>query len=186
MNNRFSAIQTHDEEFDFLEEEVAPKSANSQETEAPAEPAPVTAAAAHPAPAHEVSPSRQKILDAKVQLHRKMLEEFNLVALEKLPRDQLVGEIHKFVSDYVNRERLALNNAELEEFVGTIVDEMTGLGPLEPLMRDPEINDILINGHENCFAEVNGVLQPIVIPFKDEAHLTRIVQKIVANVGQEN
>ena len=184
MNNRFSAIQTHDEEFDFLDEEVATEAAPSQQHEAPVEEAPVAAAPAQASSGQEVSPSRQKILDAKVQLHRKMLEEFNLVALEQLPRDQLVNEIHKFVSDYVNQERLALNNAELEEFVGTIVDEMTGLGPLEPLMRDPEINDILINGHENCFAEVKGVLQPIVIPFKDEAHLTRIVQKIVANVGR--
>ena len=184
MNNRFSAIQTHDEEFDFLDEEVASSSAPAQQDEAPVKEAPVAATPAPATPAQDVSPSRQKILDAKVQLHRKMLEEFNLVALEQLPRDQLVSEIHKFVSDYVNQERLALNNAELEEFVGTIVDEMTGLGPLEPLMRDPDINDILINGHENCFAEVKGVLQPIVIPFKDEAHLTRIVQKIVANVGR--
>ena len=182
MNNRFSAIQMPDEELDFLNEsdvseyESAPQAAAPEEVE--------QTAPANPGSGADTSPSRQKILDAKVQLHRKMLEEFNLVALEQLPRDQLVNEIHKFVSDYVNKERLALNNAELEEFVGTIVDEMTGLGPLEPLMRDPDINDILINGHENCFAEVKGVLQPIVIPFKDEAHLTRIVQKIVANVGR--
>ncbi len=182
MSNRFSAIQAPDEELDFLDNSSAPESENSNQPAVPEKPEPV--APARPSSAPDVSPSRQKILDAKVKLHRKMLEEFNLVALEQLPRDQLVKEIHKFVSDYVNQERLALNNAELEEFVGTIVDEMTGLGPLEPLMRDPDINDILINGHENCFAEIKGVLQPIVIPFKDEAHLTRIVQKIVANVGR--
>jgi pilus assembly protein CpaF len=113
-----------------------------------------------------------------------MLDEFNLAALEKLPRDQLLGEVHKFVSDYVNQERLALNNVELEEFVGTIVDELTGLGPLEPLMRNPDISDILINGPNNCYAEISGVLQPINIPFQNEAHLLRIVNKIVAAVGR--
>ena len=106
------------------------------------------------------------------------------MALEQLPRNQLVSEIRKFATDYVGKERLALNNAELEEFVGTIVDEMTGLGPLEPLMRNPDISDILINGHTNCYAEIGGVLQPVVIPFKDEAHLLRIINKIVAAVGR--
>lgn len=181
MNNRFSALQKiDDDELAFLEEgELATPASDSDSPTAEAEAAPAQGEANA-----DVSPARQKILDAKVQLHKKMLEEFNLVALEKLPRDQLVREIHKFVSDYANKERLALNNAELEEFVGTIVDEMTGLGPLEPLMRNPEISDILINGHQNCFAEIAGVLQPVVIPFKDEAHLLRVVGKIVGNVGR--
>ena len=180
MNNRFSALQKiDDDELAFLEEgELAAPTADIDSS--PAEPQATSTSEANT----DVSPARQKILDAKVQLHKKMLEEFNLVALEKLPRDQLVREIHKFVSDYVNKERLALNNAELEEFVGTIVDEMTGLGPLEPLMRNPEISDILINGHQNCFAEIAGVLQPVVIPFKDEAHLLRVIGKIVGNVGR--
>lgn len=180
MSNRFSALQTSD-----FEEDILDSLANS-ETGAAAEETANSSSntpAVEPAPAPQTG-SRQKILDAKVKLHKKMLDEFNLVALEQLPRDELVREIHKFVSDYVSQERLALNNAELEEFVGTLVDEMTGLGPLEPLMRNPDISDILINGHKNCYTEIKGVLQPIVIPFKDEAHLLRIVNKIVANVGR--
>jgi pilus assembly protein CpaF len=113
-----------------------------------------------------------------------MLDEFNLAALEKLPKDQLIREVHKFVSDYVNKERLALNNVELDQFVGTVVDELTGLGPLEPYMRNPDISDILINGPNNCYAEIKGVLQRIHIPFQDEGHLLRIVNKIVAAVGR--
>lgn len=128
--------------------------------------------------------SRKKILEAKAFLHRKMLEEFNLPAFEQLPREEMVAAVHKFVAGYIESERIALNNAELEVFVDTIVDELTGLGPLEPLMRDPEISDILINGPDNCFAEINGVLKPVDIPFKDEAHLLRIINKIVANVGR--
>ena len=180
MSNRFSALQTSDLEEEILdspaksESEVAVEESENSQSETPA---------TEPNPAPQTA-SRQKILDAKVKLHKKMLDEFNLVALEQLPRDQLVREIHKFVSVYVSQERLALNKAELEEFVGTLVDEMTGLGPLEPLMRNPDISDILINGHKNCYAEISGVLQPIIIPFKDEAHLLRIVNKIVANVGR--
>ena len=194
MKNRFSALQSFNNEVDFLDDvevEAPVADAPSQAPDISAQSIPPEARNRKPINVHaletaggEVSPSRQKIIDAKVQLHRQMLDEFNLVALEKLPRDQLVREIHNFVSDYVKKERLALNNAELEEFVGTIVDEMTGLGPLEPLMRNPDISDILINGPNNCFAEINGVLQPITIPFKDEAHLVRIISKIVANVGR--
>ena len=179
--NRFSSLHAGDDVEIFSDgpaSDMAPAPAESAPKIDPAPPMET------PEPAQPRSESRQRILDAKVVLHRKMLEEFNLVALEKLPRDSLVGEIRQFVTDYVSKERLALNNAELEEFVGTIVDEMTGLGPLEPLMRNPDISDILINGHTNCYAEIKGVLQPIVIPFKDEAHLLRVVNKIVAAVGR--
>ena len=179
--NRFSSLHAGDDVEIFSDgpaSDLAPAPAESAQKVDPAPPMET------PEPAQPRSESRQRILDAKVVLHRKMLEEFNLVALEKLPRDRLVGEIRQFVTDYVSKERLALNNAELEEFVGTIVDEMTGLGPLEPLMRNPDISDILINGHTNCYAEIKGVLQPIVIPFKDEAHLLRVVNKIVAAVGR--
>lgn len=191
MRNRFSDIQSFDDELEF--EAPAPVATEAPGTQDAPPIAPVdipeSVKRQKPVTVEEISggdtsPSRQKILDAKVKLHRQMLEEFNLVALEELPRDQLVREIHNFVSDYVAKERLALNNAELEEFVGTVVDEMTGLGPLEPLMRNDDISDILINGPNNCYAEIKGVLQPITIPFKDEAHLLRIVQKIVANVGR--
>ena len=182
MQNRFSALHLTDTEFDiFGEGKDLPKPPQGPESLVEAE-KPAAQTPAEPQPA--ASASRQKILEAKVALHRQMLEEFNLVALEKLPRNQLVGEIRSFVTEYVSKERLALNNAELEAFVGTIVDEMTGLGPLEPFMRDPKISDILINGHKNCFAEISGVLQPVVIPFKDEAHLLRIINKIVAAVGR--
>lgn len=190
MQNRFSALKSFDDDFEYTTSEPAQPSLPKQDAPpiAPSE-IPESVKNKKPISVHEIdsqdaSPAQQKIIEAKVKLHRQMLEEFNLVALEELPREQLVGEIHKFVSEYVSRERLALNNAELEEFVGTVVDELTGLGPLEQLMRNEDISDILINGPNNCFAEIKGVLQPINIPFKDEAHLLRIIQKIVNNVGR--
>ena len=125
-----------------------------------------------------------KFLDAKVRLHRRLLEEINLSALEKMPEADMRQHVQQLVSQYVVNERLALNKHELNEFVAEIIDEMTGLGPLEPLLKDPSISDILINGHENTYVERGGLLEPVACRFKDEAHLLRIINKIVSAVGR--
>ena len=125
-----------------------------------------------------------KLLDAKVRLHRRLIEEINLQALERLPEDQIRAHIQGLVTQYILVERLALNAQELNDFVSEILDEMTGLGPLEPLLKDPGISDILINGHENVYVERAGMLEPCGVRFKDEAHLLRIVNKIVSAVGR--
>jgi pilus assembly protein CpaF len=150
--------------------------------EAPSEPAAPPAA---PAPAAPASPLlSDKLLDAKVRLHRRLIEEINLSALEKLPEEQIRAHVTQLVSQYVLVERLALNAQELQEFVSEILDEMTGLGPLEPLLKDPSIADILINGHECVYVERGGVLEPLAVRFKDEQHLLRIINKIVSAVGR--
>ncbi len=125
-----------------------------------------------------------KLLDAKVRLHRRLIEEINLSALEKLPEEEMRAHIQQLVSQYVMVERLALNSQELSDFVTEILDEMTGLGPLEPLLKDGSISDILINGHESVYVERGGLLEPCGVRFKDEAHLLRIINKIVAAVGR--
>src|ERR1700741_36978 len=94
------------------------------------------------------------------------------------------AHIQQLVTQHVVADRLALNQHELNEFVSEILDEMTGLGPLEPLLKDPGISDILINGHESTFVERGGLLEPIVCRFKDEAHLLRIINKLVSAVGR--
>jgi len=144
-----------------------------------------------PEPAKEAIPAEpsnpllsDKLLDAKVRLHRRLIEEINLSALEKLPEDEMRAHIQQLVTQYIVVERLALNTQELNEFVSEILDEMTGLGPLEPLLKDPTINDILINGHESTFVERHGMLEPVACRFKDEAHLLRIINKIVSAVGR--
>src|SRR5713101_6861855 len=125
-----------------------------------------------------------KLLDAKVRLHRRLIEEINLQALEKLPEDQIRAHIQQLVTQYILVERLALNQQELNEFVSEILDEMTGLVPLEPLLKDPTVSDILINGHECVYVERHGVLEPLSVRFKDEQHLLRIINKIVSAVGR--
>jgi pilus assembly protein CpaF len=157
--------------------------------ESPVEPAPPKTAPSVPAApaapeAATGNPLKGKLLDAKVRLHRRLIEELNLSALEKLPEADLRREIHGIIAQWVVAERLALNAKELDAFVSEVMDEMTGLGPLEPLLKDPTISDILINGHENIFVERRGMLEPVPSLFKDEAHLMRIIQKIVAAVGR--
>ena len=136
------------------------------------------------APASTNALLTDKVLDAKVRLHRRLIEEINLSALEKLPDDEMRGHVQQLVSEYVVSERLALNTQELNDFVSEILDEMTGLGPLEPLLQDPSVNDILINGHECVYVERRGQLEPTGVRFKDEAHLLRIINKIVSAVGR--
>jgi pilus assembly protein CpaF len=125
-----------------------------------------------------------KLLDAKVRLHRRLIEEINLDALAKLPEEVMKKQIHGLVSQYTLAERLPLNAQELDDFVAEILDEMTGLGPIEPLLKDPSVNDILINGHECVYIERAGMLEPTLVRFKDESHLLRIVNKIVSAVGR--
>src|SRR6202050_2660780 len=125
-----------------------------------------------------------KLLDAKVRLHRRLIEEINLSALEKLPEEEIRNHIQQLVSQYVLVERLALNTQELGDFVSEILDEMTGLGPLEPLLKDPTINDILINGHACVYVERQGMLEPTGVRFKDESNLLRILTRTVPGVGR--
>ena len=158
--------------------EAISRTAHPEELEPPVVVEPVAAAAA------ASSIKSDKLLDAKVRLHRRLLEELNLSALEKLPEAEMRQHVQQLVSQYVVKERLALNQHELNDFVAEIIDEMTGLGPLEPLLKDGSISDILINGHESVYIERGGMLEPVVCRFKDEAHLLRIINKIVSAVGR--
>ncbi len=174
MTSRFSALHRR---FDIAETATPPPSPKEQGVVIPN--------SRKPAPKAETAPQKaNRVLDARDRIHRMLIEEINLVALERLPKDEMRRQIHDFVSEKTREERLAINVAELDSLVDDIVDEMVGLGPLEPLLKDPEINDILINGHQNCFVEKRGKLRQIHVPFKDEAHLLRIINKIVAAVGR--
>jgi pilus assembly protein CpaF len=125
----------------------------------------------NPEPTPSVSPLRDKLLDAKVRLHRRLIEEINLSAIEKVSEGEVRRQISALVAQYVMAERIALNAQELENFVDEIIDEMTGLGPIEPLLKDPTINDILINGHECVYIERAGMLEPTPVRFMCDARL---------------
>ncbi len=127
---------------------------------------------------------RQDLIDAKVRLHRKLIDDLNLALLERLSKEDLRLQITDIVSDYVRTERILLNAKELELFTNEVFDELTGLGPIEPLLKDPTVTDILINTHERVYVERFGQLEQVPVRFKDESHVLRIVNKIVGAVGR--
>src|SRR5437588_1667077 len=127
---------------------------------------------------------RPALLEEKLKLHSRIIDEFNLTLLDKLPRAELVRQVNAYVAKYVRAEKISLNQKELEIFSEEIIDEMTGYGPIEPLLKDPTVTDILINTHKLCFVERFGKLYQTKVHFKDEAHLLRIIGKIVAGVGR--
>jgi pilus assembly protein CpaF len=126
----------------------------------------------------------RRVVDAKMRLHCKLLDEMNLSAVEKASHAELKATLSELVSGFVLEERLPVNSSELESLVEELIDEMTGLGPIEPLLKDPTISDILINTHECVYVERFGLLERVPLVFKDEAHLTRIVNKVVSAVGR--
>ncbi len=127
---------------------------------------------------------KQELIEAKVRLHRKLIDDLNLPMLERLSREELRVQISEIVSEYVRTERILLNARELENFTTEVLDELTGLGPIEPLLKDPTVSDILINTHERVYVERFGQLEQVPVRFKDESHVLRIVNKIISAVGR--
>lgn len=123
-------------------------------------------------------------INLKVELHRRLLDLINLSALEKMTRPQIETEIGELVHEQLALQKHALNQEERKRLVSDILDELLGLGPLEPLLQDHSITDILVNGHDVVFVERAGVLERVETRFKDERHLLRIIQKIVSAVGR--
>jgi pilus assembly protein CpaF len=127
---------------------------------------------------------RPVLLEEKLKLHNRIIDDFNLALLEKMSPDELRQQVQTYVANYVRAERISLNRNELEAFTTEVLAEMTGFGPIEPLLKDPTVNDILINTHKLCFVERFGKLERANVHFKDEAHLLRIINKIVSGVGR--
>jgi pilus assembly protein CpaF len=125
-----------------------------------------------------------KLLEAKVRLHHRLIDELNLSHIERMPRAELHHQVKDLISEYVSTERIPLNAKELGDFIDEVIDELTGLGPIEPILKDPAVTDILINTHERVYIERNGQLEPAPVRFRDEAHVLRIVNKIVGAVGR--
>jgi pilus assembly protein CpaF len=127
---------------------------------------------------------RPALLEEKLKLHGRIIDEFNLALLEKLGPDDLRRQVQAYIVNYIRAERISLNQKELEVFTNEVIAEMVGFGPIEPLLKDPTVSDILINTHERCFVERFGRLERTSLRFKDEAHLLRIINKIVSAIGR--
>ena len=122
--------------------------------------------------------------DLKVELHQRLLELINLSALDQMSHAQIEAEIGDIIREELAKQNHALNLVERKKLVADVLDELLGLGPLEPLLKDSTITDILVNNYQQVFVERYGVLETTPVRFKDEKHLVRIIQKIVAAVGR--
>jgi pilus assembly protein CpaF len=123
-------------------------------------------------------------LDLKVALHQRLIDKINLAALEKMTREQVAEQLSPILTKMIAEERAALNRGEYDRLLEELLDEVLGLGPIQPLLNDPTIADILVNTHRQVFVERGGRLEKTAIQFKDDRHLTRIIQKIVSAVGR--
>jgi pilus assembly protein CpaF len=120
----------------------------------------------------------------KSRVHRRLIERLNLSSLERVGRDQVIDAIRKVVHDLISQEMVALNFEEREALVGQVLDEIFGLGPLEPLIQDAEISDILVNTYKQIFIERNGRLEKTDVRFQDDRHLLQVIDRIVSSVGR--
>ena len=141
---------------------------------------------AAPAPAKpEGKPgSKPDFVSERVSLHRYLLDKINLGVLDTIEERELHDELRPLVRDYVKMNNFPLNAKELDSLISDIADEILGLGPIEPLLDDETISDILVVGYNKVYVERFGRLQETEVRFKDEDHLMRIINKIVASVGR--
>ena len=144
---------------------------------APATPAQVT-------PIDKERKRKARMGEIKLDLHRVLLDNLNLSALEHATEQDLRQEISAIASEHLQAEGIVLNRDDRQTLTSELYDEVTGLGPLETLLKDDTINDILVNGPQQIFVERDGNLELSDITFKDERHLLRIIDKIVSAVGR--
>ena len=108
----------------------------------------------------------------------------NLGVIDKMPRDQFRREVGEMVRDLLTEEQIPLSLNERNQLSSDILDELLGLGPIEPLLKDPTVSDILVNTYRQVYVERNGQLEHTAVKFKDDRHLLRIINKIVSGVGR--
>src|SRR6058998_1688054 len=122
--------------------------------------------------------------DLKSKVHRKLLQSLNSETLRLISKERLRGEIGRAVEKLLLQENIPMTLPERDRIIEEILDEVFGLGPLEPLLKDPAITDILVNNYAKVYIERRGVLQRSPVEFKDDKHLLHIIEKMVAAAGR--
>ena len=122
--------------------------------------------------------------ELKSQIHKKLISVLNLERVASLPKERLRAEIGRVVEKLLEDERVPMTAAEQNKIIEEVLDETLGLGPLETLLKEPSISDILVNRFDKVFIERGGKLSETPIRFKDDAHLLHIIEKIVSQVGR--
>jgi pilus assembly protein CpaF len=143
----------------------------------------ITANQAH-SPAVPPPRAEERLLRYKRELHQRLIAGMDLSAIGSLSEDELRREVRRAAEELCRLSPDLLSLAERERLVSEVLDETFGLGPLEPLMRDPAVSDILINGPKTVYVERQGRLERTDVAFNDDKHLLQIIQRIVSRVGR--
>ena len=128
--------------------------------------------------------SADRYFELKSQIHRKLIGVLNLDRVSSIPKDRVRAEIGRVVERLLDEERVPMTTAEQTKIVEEVLDEVLGLGPLETLLKEASISDILVNRYNKVYIERNGKLSETTVRFKDDAHLLHIIEKIVSQVGR--
>jgi pilus assembly protein CpaF len=131
-----------------------------------------------------ITRTADRYFELKSEIHRKLIGVLNLERVSSLPKDRIRAEIGRVVESLLEDERVPMTTAEQNKIIEEVLDEVLGLGPLEPLLKEPSISDILVNGYNKVYIERNGRLALTQVRFKDNAHLLHIIEKIVSQVGR--
>jgi pilus assembly protein CpaF len=132
----------------------------------------------------KISLARDQYQDLKRQIHTKLLDALDLSILTEMKENEVKEQIKNVVSTLLDQAGVSFNRREKEHFIQEIVDEVLGFGPLEPLLQDSSISDILVNGPKQVYVEQSGKLYLTDIEFKDSAHLRHVIDRIVSKVGR--
>jgi pilus assembly protein CpaF len=135
-------------------------------------------------PVEKEKKRKERLFEIKLDLHKALLDNLNLAALEKATEADLRAEINAIATETLEEMGVVLNREERQHLTQDLYDEVRGLGPLETLLKDDTVNDILVNGPHQIFVERSGKLELTDVTFKDERHLLRIIDKIVSAVGR--
>jgi pilus assembly protein CpaF len=127
---------------------------------------------------------QQSFQDMKARLHRTLINRMDLTKLSSLTPEQVHAEVSRLAENVLAQEAMPLSVSERERLVNDVQHELFGLGPLEPLLADSTISDILVNTHDTIYIERRGKLEPSNVRFKDDEHLMRVIERIVSSVGR--
>ena len=122
--------------------------------------------------------------EMKSRLHRTLINRMDLTKLSSLTPDQVHAEVSRLAEAVLAQEAMPLSAAERERLVSDVQHELFGLGPLEPLLKDPTISDILVNKHDTIYIERRGKIERTNVTFKDDEHLMRVIERIVSSIGR--
>lgn len=137
-----------------------------------------------PQPNRGPSAAADRYFELKSEIHKKLIGALNMERVSSIPKDRLRAEIGRVVERILEDERVPMTTAEQNKIIEEILDEVLGLGPLEPLLKEPSISDILVNRFDKVYIERNGKLVQTQVRFKDNGHLLHIIEKIVSQVGR--